>query len=48
MKRALIFVILGIALTACGVDGPPTAPEPKANTGVTVSGQVSVGVSGTL
>ena len=48
MRRFLVFAILGATLTACGVDGPPSAPEPKAETGVTVSGKVSVGVSGTL
>jgi predicted small lipoprotein YifL len=35
-----------LALTACGVDGPPRSPAAK--TGVSVTGEVAVGVSGQL
>lgn len=42
MKRLAILTIL--ALTACGVDGPPERPtEPKSN--VSVSGEAIIGVS---
>ena len=45
MIRVLPLVLL---LAACGVDGPPRKPEPKAPqpTGLTISGTVEVGVSG--
>jgi hypothetical protein len=33
-----------LVLAACGVDGPPAPPEPAA-TGLTVTGDVRVGVS---
>ena len=35
-----------LAVAACGVDGPPNAPAPK--TGVSVTGEIAVGVSGQL
>ncbi len=40
-----------LTLAACGADGPPRAPEPAAAapaTGVSVSGEARIGVSGTL
>lgn len=48
MKKALISLMIAGFLAGCGVDGAPIKPEPKAKTGLTFSGQVSVGVSGTL
>ncbi len=33
-------------LTACGVDGDPTHPEPRPEPGITISGTVEVGVAG--
>lgn len=46
--RYLALVTL-FALTACGVDGAPERPEPVAATpGLSISGTVDVGVSGTL
>lgn len=34
-----------LALTACGVDGPPIRPEPETpRPGVTVSGDARIGV----
>lgn len=39
MSRLLLLACL--ALVACGADGPPEAP---AKTGVTLSGEASVGV----
>jgi predicted small lipoprotein YifL len=47
MKPALILILL--ALTGCGVDGPPTAPNgtsPSAK--VSISGTAQVGVAGKL
>jgi predicted small lipoprotein YifL len=42
-----ILALAGIlALAACGVDGPPKTPAPKP--GVSVTGEVAVGVSGQL
>lgn len=40
-----------LALAGCGADGPPTAPiadvpEPVPPPGITLSGQVQVGVAG--
>jgi predicted small lipoprotein YifL len=45
MTRALILTAI-LALAACGVDGPPQPPTTQ--TGVSVSGEVAVGVSGQL
>ena len=33
---------------ACGVDGPPTRPEPAPEPGLTVSGEARIGVVSTL
>lgn len=43
MKRLTLLAALA-ALLGCGVDGEPRAPEP----GVSISGQVKVGVSGSM
>ncbi|MDD9716764.1 MULTISPECIES: hypothetical protein [Dinoroseobacter] len=45
MIRALALCLVA-ALAACGVDGPPTAPDPapERTTGVTVSGSAQAGV----
>lgn len=39
-------LIAGLALAACGVDGPPVPPKAEAApaTGVTVSGEAAIGV----
>lgn len=44
MKRLAVIAIL--TLTACGVDGPPERPAPKAeqSSGVTISGDARFGV----
>ncbi|MDO8982619.1 hypothetical protein [Cypionkella sp.] len=39
MKRLPLIALL--VLTACGADGPPTAPK----TGITLSGDARVGIS---
>lgn len=42
-----IVVLLTLALTACGVDGEPDRPDPPAGApGVSLTGTVSVGISG--
>jgi predicted small lipoprotein YifL len=42
----LLAIAAILALAACGVDGPPKAPTTKP--GVSVTGEVAVGVSGQL
>lgn len=45
MSRALLAAIVLATLTACGVDGPPTRPEPKQPPiGASVSGDARFGV----
>lgn len=46
-RPALALLVLG-ALAACGVDGEPQPPQPKAAPGVTVSGDAQMGVVGGL
>ena len=47
MKYLSLIALL--ALTACGVDGPPIRPEPDPPApGVTVSGDARIGVVSTL
>jgi hypothetical protein len=43
MMRIVLALVLSAFLASCGADGPPTPP---AEPGLTVSGQVKVGVSG--
>jgi hypothetical protein len=45
MMRICLSLLLAAALAACGADGEPTPP---AKAGVSVSGQVKVGVGGSL
>jgi hypothetical protein len=44
--RVLAALSLTLLIAACGVDGPPTAPDPapERSTGVTVSGSAQAGV----
>ncbi|WP_425093170.1 hypothetical protein [Tropicimonas sp. S265A] len=41
-------ILMALALTACGVDGPPTPPEPEPKRqvvpGVTISGSAGIGI----
>jgi len=47
MRGQLIaLLIAAVALAGCGVDGEPVPPAPKS--GVTVSGTVEMGVTGSL
>ncbi|MFT6931324.1 MAG: hypothetical protein ACJAXT_000016 [Paracoccaceae bacterium] len=48
MTRLILSFALLAGLVACGVDGAPTRPDPGPETGVTISGQVSVGIQGNL
>jgi predicted small lipoprotein YifL len=45
VRTAVLLAVL-LTLAACGVDGAPKTPTP--DTGVGVSGEVAVGVSGQL
>lgn len=45
MRIAPLLPLLAL-LAACGADGRPTAPEPQ--TGVTLSGDARLGVTGKL
>jgi hypothetical protein len=47
MSRLVLTAVL-LALAACGADGEPQHPAPKAKPGVTVTGEASLGVSGGL
>ncbi len=47
MNRLAALLTL-LALAACGVDGPPTPPTEQSQPGLSVSGQVKVGVAGSL
>lgn len=37
-------LIATLTLAACGADGPPVAPSKAAPSGITLSGQASVGI----
>ena len=48
-KPMLCGLAVAFMLMGCGADGPPEPPTPKATTpplGLSISGQVQVGVSG--
>lgn len=46
MIRFCLGIFLAASLAACGADGEPTPPPVKP--GVSVSGQIKVGVGGSL
>jgi predicted small lipoprotein YifL len=43
MRRCLALLLL-LPLIGCGVDGAPVPPAAKAQSGVTLTGEASVGV----
>lgn len=47
MRRILAFMLAGLVLASCGVDGQPIRPEPK-KAGVSVTGTARIGVAGGL
>ena len=46
MKQIVSMLAALVALTACGVDGEPSAPEPKvsAKPGISITGRAEIGV----
>lgn len=49
MKAVALVLAAAMALAACGVDGPPQPPGAAAAApGVTVGGEIRLGVSGEL
>ncbi len=46
MKRMIMVLAALGTLSACGVDGSPTHPEPRPEPGVSISGTVEIGISG--
>ncbi|WP_306045892.1 argininosuccinate lyase [Nioella sp. MMSF_3534] len=46
MTRLIPALIVIALLTACGVDGSPTHPEPRPEPGISISGTVEIGVAG--
>lgn len=46
MIRLIPALLITALLAACGVDGPPTRPEQRPAAGVSLSGNVEIGVTG--
>ena len=46
MIRIAAALTVVLALAACGVAGPPIKPAPKSDTGLSVSGSASIGITG--
>lgn len=44
MTRTILTLLTLATLAACGADGAPKPPAPQPQPGLTVSGQVQVGV----
>jgi len=44
--RILAFGAILATLAACGTDGAPERPEPRPETGISVTGTVGVGLRG--
>ncbi|WP_170295210.1 hypothetical protein [Paracoccus aestuariivivens] len=51
MTQTMLFALFALmlaTLAACGVDGPPTRPDPTTEPGVHFSGEARVGVVSSL
>ncbi|WP_114965725.1 argininosuccinate lyase [Alkalilacustris brevis] len=48
MSRAWLVLAVAALLAACGVDGPPQALAPEERPGVTVGGDLRLGVGGRI
>lgn len=46
--KAICLVVLTGLLAACGADGDPVPPAQAAPSGVTLSGEASIGIAGKL
>jgi len=46
MTRTILMVAMLAGLSACGVDGRPTAPEPRPAAGIAVTGTAEIGIVG--
>lgn len=48
--KAIVFLTALLALTACGIDGPPQPPQQQQQVkpGLSVSGEARMGVTGRL
>jgi hypothetical protein len=46
MTRVFLIVAMLAGLSACGVDGRPTAPEPRPATGLSITGTAEIGIVG--
>lgn len=46
MIRTTLMLALLAGLSACGVDGRPTAPEPRPAPGVSITGTAEIGITG--
>ena len=44
MRLVALIAASAMLLAACGADGAPVPPKPKAKTGITVSGEARFGV----
>ena len=45
MIRTILMLAVLTGLTACGVDGRPTAPEPRPAAGLSVTGTAEIGIA---
>ena len=44
MKTLILAAAAAVTLAACGVDGPPVAPQSATTPGVTISGDARIGM----
>ena len=48
LQMFVLFALLAVFLSGCGVDGRPKPPAPKAPSVVTITGDARIGVSAEL